>query len=194
MSSTSSAWHGLVENHKGPKTRKVPIQRMMGIMPDNEDGSVTVYIAFEAETADTLPVPVQPSWFPTRMAASLHEKSHPLACHISRSNIDSIDTFHGRCSVKHNADDWESEYLRTMCCQRLVCDLQGGYYGDYYILTDPVIEVRGWGMLSCLHKRIGWQHGRGRTGYENLSCTGNPRKIFGFLVLFGFVVYFLDLV
>ena len=27
--------------------------------------------------------------------------------------------------------------------QRLVCDLQGGYYGDYYILTDPVIEVRG---------------------------------------------------
>ena len=31
----------------------------------------------------------------------------------------------------------------TMCCQRLVCDLQGGYYGDYYILTDPVIEVRG---------------------------------------------------
>ena len=78
--------------------------------------------------------------------------------------------------------------------QRLVCDLQGGYYGDYYILTDPVIEVRGWGMLSCLHKRIGWQHGRGRTGYENLSCTGNPRKIFGFLVLFGFVVYFLDLV
>ena len=109
----------------------------------NEDGAVKVYIAFEAETADTLPVPVQPSWFPTRMAASLHEKSHPLACHISRSNIDSIDTFHGRCSVKHNADDWESEYLRTMCCQRLVCDLQGGYYGDYYILTDPVIEVRG---------------------------------------------------
>ena len=32
----------------------------------NEDGSVKVYIAFEAETADTLPVPVQPSWFPTR--------------------------------------------------------------------------------------------------------------------------------
>ena len=27
--------------------------------------------------------------------------------------------------------------------QRLVCDLQGGHYGDYYILTDPVIEVRG---------------------------------------------------
>ena len=22
--------------------------------------------------------------------------------------------------------------------QRLVCDLQGGYYGDYYILTDPI--------------------------------------------------------
>ena len=32
MSSTFSAWYDLVDNHKGPKTRKVPIQRMMWIM------------------------------------------------------------------------------------------------------------------------------------------------------------------
>ena len=41
----------------------------------------------------------------------------------------------------------------TMCCQRLVCDLQGGYYGDYYILTDPVIEVRATETQPPAHQR-----------------------------------------
>ena len=34
--------------------------------------------------------------------------------------------------------------------QRLVCDLQGGHYGEYYILTDPVIEVKG-GSRELFH-------------------------------------------
>lgn len=54
--------------------------------------------------------------------------------------------------------------------KRLVCDLQGGYYGDFYVLTDPVV---------CSQERAFGATDLGQAGIENFfshhRCNGMCR-------------------